>query len=97
MNTEPLPIHTVTARYGIDSQWVDQHGTIHTHQTPPDWRVHWVQPTGDPFFPWKVRVTYNAGPGMTNPCTWLVPDLNSKRYDLSQAVALPNYNQPITP
>jgi|GWRWMinimDraft_9_1066018.scaffolds.fasta_scaffold48583_2 hypothetical protein len=97
MNTEPLPIHTVTARYGIDSQWVDHQGTVHMHQTPPDWRVHWVQPTGDPFFPWKVRVTYNAAPGMTNPCTWLVPDLNSKRYDLSQAVALPNYSQPTTP
>ena len=90
MNAEALPIHTVTARYGIDSEWIDRDGTVYKIQTPPDWRVHWVQPTGDVQFPWLVRVTYNAAPGMTNPCCWMVPDLDDARYDFSQAVALPN-------
>ena len=90
MNAHSLPIHTVTPLYGIDSEWIDRQGTVHKHPSPPDWRVHWIQPTGDVQFPYLVRVTYNAAPGMTNPCCWRVPDLNSPRYDLSQAVALPN-------
>jgi hypothetical protein len=92
MTTETLPIHTVTAQFGIDSEWIDRDGVVHKHQTPPDWRVHWVQQTGDAQFPWLVRVTYNAQPGMTNPCCWRVPDLDSPRYDFSQAVAVPNLN-----
>ena len=84
-----LPIHTVTARFGIDSEWQDRNGNTYKTQTPPDWRVHWVQETGDPVFPYMVRVTYNAAPGMTNPCCWQVPDLDNPRYDLSQAVWIP--------
>ncbi len=86
---EALPIHTVTARWGIDSTWEDRYGNTHRSQSEPDWQVLWVQPTGDPCFPFAVRVRYDAGPGMTNPCTWWVPDLDSARYDLSRAIALP--------
>ena len=86
---EALPIHTVTARWGIDSNWEDLYGNSYRTQSEPDWKVLWVQPTGDREFPFLIRVRYNAGPGMANPCTWRVPDLDSARYNLSQAIALP--------
>ena len=91
MNSDTLPIHTVTAQWGVNSTWEDRYGNTRTTQTPPDWKVLWVQPTGDVHYPWKVRVRYNAGPGMTNPACWLVPDLDSPRYDFSEAVAIPFY------
>ena len=90
---DSLPIHTVTAQWGVDSTWQDRYGNTHKTQTPPDWQVLWVQPSGDPFYPWLVRVKYNAGPGMTNPCTWKVPDLDSARYDISKAVAIPRHGE----
>ena len=88
---DTLPIHTVTAEYGINSEWTDNKGNVRKTQTPPDWHVLWVQPSGDARFPWYVRVRYSAQPGMTNPCTWLVPDLDDPRYDFSQAVAIPRH------
>lgn len=90
MNTETLPIHTVTARWGANSTW-EYGGKTYTLQYEPDWKVLWVQPTGEAEFPWMVFVRYNAGPGMTNPIRWRVPDLDDPRYDFSEAVALPFY------
>jgi hypothetical protein len=75
--TDSPQFHTVAGR------WLD--GTAE-----PDWKVLWTQRTGNPAFPWLIRVRYDALPGMPNPCLWTVPNLDSPRYDLSQAVALPH-------
>ena len=82
---ESKPIHIVTARWGSKPCGVHK-------GYAPDWRVHWVQRTDDPVYPYYVRVTYNpSDPYMTNPCTWRVPEIyDNPRYDFTDAVELPN-------
>jgi hypothetical protein len=84
MTIQPLPIHTVKARWGSAPSPEDNWPGY-----APDWKVHWVQDSGDAVFPYYVRVTYRAKPGDTNPCTWLVPSIDDARYDLTEAVYLP--------
>ena len=83
-----LPIHTVTAFYGIKPNYFECGGKRYdTKGSAPDWIIETVSATSDVHYPLFVTGHHrNPMPGALNRISWSVKNLDDARYDLSGAV-----------
>ena len=83
-----LPIHTVTAHWGIEPGYFDCGGKRYeTKGSAPDWLIETVRSGPVPGYPLQVTGRHrDPMPGALNRICWSVRDLDNARYDLSNAV-----------
>lgn len=83
-----LPIHTVTARWGVPPGYFDCGGKRYeTKGFAPDWLIETVQPGSVADYPLFVTGRHrDPMPGALTRICWSVKNLDDARYDLSQAV-----------
>ena len=83
-----LPIHTVTAHWGIEPGYFHCGGRRYeTKGSAPDWLIETVSHSPVADYPLLVTGRHrNPMPGALNRICWSVRDLDNARYDLSNAV-----------
>jgi hypothetical protein len=83
-----LPIHTVQSRWGVSPGYFDCGGKRYdTKGSAPDWLIETVSPGPVPGYPLFVTGRHrDPSPGALSRICWSVKDLNSARYDLTNAV-----------